>query len=104
MKAQPGERSPDTAGRLLRLAKEDYCYLTTTGRVSGRPHEIEIWFEVQNSTFYFLSGGGEASDWVKNLLANPAASVRIAKHTFAGLARIVSEEKEETKKQLGSAS
>ena len=27
-------------------AAEQYCYLTTTGRVSGRPHEIEIWFAV----------------------------------------------------------
>jgi hypothetical protein len=26
------------------LAEEDYCYLTTTGRVSGEPREIEIWF------------------------------------------------------------
>src|SRR5690606_17915662 len=26
------------------LAAEPYCYLTTTGRVTGRPHTIEIWF------------------------------------------------------------
>jgi len=25
-----------------RLADEDVCYLTTTGRKSGTPHEIEI--------------------------------------------------------------
>jgi hypothetical protein len=24
------------------LASESYCYLTTTGRVSGEPREIEI--------------------------------------------------------------
>jgi hypothetical protein len=24
------------------LADEDYCYLTTTGRVSGEPREIEV--------------------------------------------------------------
>jgi hypothetical protein len=23
---------------------EPFCYLTTVGRVSGRPHTIEIWF------------------------------------------------------------
>jgi deazaflavin-dependent oxidoreductase (nitroreductase family) len=72
---------------LASLAKEDYCYLTTTGRVSGRPHEIEIWFGLQNSTLYLLSGGGEASDWVKNLLKNPSVTVRIGKCTFAGTAR-----------------
>src|SRR5215210_3089845 len=26
------------------LAEENFCYLTTTGRITGRPHEIEIWF------------------------------------------------------------
>jgi hypothetical protein len=29
-----------------RLADEDFCYLTTTGRKSGKPHESEIWFGV----------------------------------------------------------
>jgi hypothetical protein len=27
------------------LAGEDYCYLTTTGRVSGEPREIEEYSE-----------------------------------------------------------
>jgi len=26
------------------LADTEYCYLTTTGRRSGRAHRIEIWF------------------------------------------------------------
>ena len=81
---------------LARLSKEEYCYLTTTGRVSGRPHEIEIWFGINEETLYLLSGGGGKSDWVKNLLKNPTVTVRIAKHTFTGTARIVSEGKEET--------
>jgi deazaflavin-dependent oxidoreductase (nitroreductase family) len=73
------------------LAGEEYCYLTTTGRVSGRPHEIEIWFGLHGRTLYLLSGGGERSDWVKNLRAQPAVSVRIAQHNFAATARLVSE-------------
>jgi hypothetical protein len=31
------------------LADEEFCYLTTTGRVTGRPHEIEIWFALEDS-------------------------------------------------------
>jgi hypothetical protein len=58
----------DLTRLLLSLSGEDYCYLTTKGRVSGRPHEIEIWFGVHGNTLYLLSGGGEESDWVKNLL------------------------------------
>ena len=77
-----------------RLGKEDYCYLTTTGRVSGRPHEIEIWFGAQHKTIFLLSGS-QSSDWVKNLLKDPAVTVRIAKHTFTGTARLVSDKDED---------
>ena len=76
------------------LSNEEYCYLTTTGRVTGRPHEIEIWFGIRDNTLYLLSGS-EKSDWVKNLRNNPAASVRIARHTFTGTARLVKNEQEE---------
>ena len=87
----------DLTRRLLSLSSEDYCYLTTKGRVSGRPHEIEIWFGVHGSTLYLLAGGGEGSDWVKNLLKEPSVNVRIANHTFTGSARIVSNEEEDTR-------
>src|SRR5438128_3103033 len=52
---------------LSTLATEPFCYLTTIGRGSGRPHTIEIWFALHGATVYLLSGGGEGSDWVKNL-------------------------------------
>ncbi|MEO5888341.1 MAG: nitroreductase family deazaflavin-dependent oxidoreductase, partial [Anaerolineales bacterium] len=67
----------------------DYCYLTTTGRVSGRVHEIEIWFGMRGKTLYLLSGGGKGSDWVKNLLKEPSVTVRIKEHIFTGIARVV---------------
>ncbi len=80
---------------LSKLLNEDYCYLTTKGRKTGNPHEIEIWFGVDGNSIYLLSGGGDKSHWVKNLLADPNVSVRIAKQTFTGLARVVDDEKEE---------
>jgi deazaflavin-dependent oxidoreductase (nitroreductase family) len=80
---------------LIRLSKEEYCYLTTTGRVTGKPHEIEIWFAVRDGTLYLLSGGRGKSDWVKNLKMHPSVTVRIADHTFAGTARIVTDEDED---------
>lgn len=78
------------------LTKEEYCYLTTRGRKTGNPHEIEIWFGMDGNSLYLLSGGRDKSDWVKNLLKDPHVTVRIAKHTFTAVARLVSEEKEET--------
>jgi deazaflavin-dependent oxidoreductase (nitroreductase family) len=80
---------------LAHLSSEDYCYLTTTGRVTGSPHEIEIWFGLNDHTLYLLSGGMDKSDWVKNLRKDPAVIVRIAKQTFNAIARIVEDEAEQ---------
>jgi len=74
---------------LRALAEEDFCYLTTTGRVTGRPHEIEVWFALvpETRTLYMLSGGRDRSDWVRNLRRDPGVTVRIAGEEFGGLAR-----------------
>jgi deazaflavin-dependent oxidoreductase (nitroreductase family) len=71
------------------LADEDYCYLTTTGRISGEPREIEIWFGLAGSTLYMLSGGRSRSNWVRNLMRTPEVRVRIGDREFQGTARIV---------------
>jgi deazaflavin-dependent oxidoreductase (nitroreductase family) len=73
----------------------EFCYLTTTGRVSGRPHEIEIWYGVRGDTIYMLSGGGDRSDWVRNLLADSSVSVRIDGVDRAGTARVVDDPSED---------
>lgn len=73
-----------------RLANEDFCYLTTLGRRSGKPHTIEIWFARENGTLYLLSGGGDSADWVRNLRKTPAVKVRIGSRTVAARAREVS--------------
>ncbi|MCC6500257.1 MAG: nitroreductase family deazaflavin-dependent oxidoreductase [Anaerolineales bacterium] len=77
------------------LAHKEYCYLTTTGRVTGKPHEIEIWFGMRGGALYLLSGGGNKSDWVKNLAKNPNATVRIGKRTFNATGRLVQPAEEE---------
>jgi deazaflavin-dependent oxidoreductase (nitroreductase family) len=77
------------------LADEDYCYLTTTGRVSGAPREIEIWFGVGDRSLYLLSGGRDRSDWVRNLMRDPAVSVRIAAERFPGRGRVVDDPDED---------
>jgi deazaflavin-dependent oxidoreductase (nitroreductase family) len=76
---------------------DDFCYLSTTGRRSGRTHEIEIWFATvppDESTLYLLSGGGLASDWVANLIADPHCGVRIGSRgaaVHAALGRVVAD-------------
>ena len=77
------------------FADEQYCYLTTIGRVTGRPHRIEIWFAVERETLYMLSGGGERSDWVRNVRRDPAVTVEIGGGRFAGRARVVTDTAED---------
>ena len=77
------------------LADEDYCYLTTTGRVSGQPREIEIWFGLRGDSLYMLSGGRDRSDWVRNLMQDPAVTVRIADEQLPGRARVVEDPEED---------
>ena len=73
-------------------AAAPFCYLTTTGRVSRRPHTIEIWFALDDRTLYLLSGGGDRSDWVRNLQASPGVTIRIGRRDapeLAGRARLL---------------
>ena len=67
----------------------DVCYLTTTGRRTGRPHEIEIWFGQEGDTLYLLSGGGDRADWVRNGQAHPDVTVRLGEQTHAACFRLV---------------
>ncbi len=77
------------------LADDDFCYLTTIGRRSGRSHTIEIWFAISKGTLYLLSGGRDRADWVKNLLNQPEVQVKIRQHIYTGQARLVRDAQEE---------
>jgi deazaflavin-dependent oxidoreductase (nitroreductase family) len=68
---------------------DDVCYLATRGRVTGDRHEIEIWFAACGATLYLLSGGGDRSDWVRNLRADPSVTVRVRDVTYEAGARVL---------------
>jgi deazaflavin-dependent oxidoreductase (nitroreductase family) len=79
------------------LAPESFCYLTTTGRVTGRPHEIEMWFSLipETRTLYMLAGGGDRADWVRNLRRAPGVTVRVSGEEPKGEARVVEDAEED---------
>lgn len=74
---------------LAAAADDDFCYLTTRGRITGEPHEIEIWFALDGTTLYLMSGGGDRSDWVRNLRVEPGVTVRVRDTTYDATARVV---------------
>ncbi len=73
----------------------DFCYLTTTGRVTGTPHRIEIWFAVHDDTVYLMAGDRDRSDWVRNLIAIPEVVLEIGGRERTSTARVVAPDTEE---------
>ena len=65
-----------------------YLYLTTTGRRSGNPREIEIWFTYSNGCYYVIAEHARAN-WVENIRANSAVRVRLGNRAFEASARII---------------
>ena len=72
-------------------AQVENCYVTTRGRRTGNPHEVEIWFGVVGDTLYLISGNGAGADWYRNALADSDVRVRINKETRNGVARAVTD-------------
>jgi len=66
---------------------DQFLYLTTTGRKTGRPREIEIWFVASGGRFYVLAEDFLAAQWVKNLVRNPRVQVRVGDRSFGASAR-----------------
>lgn len=71
------------------LADLDFCYLTTSGRITGRPHRVEIWFALHDGTVYLLSGGGDHSDWVRNLMISPDVVIELGDMKRTSTARVI---------------
>lgn len=79
----------------MRDFEDQFCYLTTVGRRTGRSHRIEIWFGQRGTTFYMLAGGGRRADWVRNLIANPAVGFEVGGEAHRATARVVEDAAEE---------
>jgi deazaflavin-dependent oxidoreductase (nitroreductase family) len=69
----------------------DLAYLTTTGRYTGQPHRIEIWFALAGGVVYLLSGGGDRADWVRNLIISPDVVLEIGDERRTTRARVVTD-------------
>ncbi len=67
----------------------EFCYVTTTGWKSGKPHEIEIWFVSHAGAYYIVAEGREKAHWVQNIRHNPIISVRVGDKTYQGKGRAI---------------
>jgi deazaflavin-dependent oxidoreductase (nitroreductase family) len=74
---------------LQSVADKQVLYLTTIGRTTGLPREIEIWFVVCHECLYLFAETGEAAGWVKNIRRNPKVTVRIEEWQIDATARVL---------------
>jgi hypothetical protein len=56
---------------------EHFFYLTTMGRTTGEPRQIEIWFAEHAGRHYLVSEKREKSGWVKNIEHTPTVSFSV---------------------------
>ena len=70
---------------------EHFLYLTTTGRASGRPREIEIWFAELRGRYYVISERREDAHWVRNLRREPRVEVEVGELGGPARARVLDE-------------
>jgi deazaflavin-dependent oxidoreductase (nitroreductase family) len=77
----------------LEKQPEQYLYLTTRGRKTGLPREIEIWFTAHKHKYYVMAEY-PTSHWVRNLRADPRVQLRVGAETAKARARVLSDETE----------
>ncbi|HKY46404.1 MAG TPA: nitroreductase family deazaflavin-dependent oxidoreductase [Acidimicrobiia bacterium] len=81
-----------------RLVDNDMLILTTTGRRSGRPHEVPLlYLRDGESLVVVASYGGRPvyPDWYLNLVARPEARIQINGRRQAVSARVATSEERE---------
>ncbi len=79
--------------------------ITTTGRRSGKPRRIEIWFLNVEDTIY-ITGTPGPRDWLANLRADPTLTFHLKESVAADLAAVATEVTDQAERALvfGAAS
>ncbi len=82
--------------RLRRVGDRQTLRLTHYGRKTGRPYEVTIWYMVDDDRLY-LASANAARNWVRNVKARPAISLRVGDEVFNGDVRVITDKQEREK-------
>jgi deazaflavin-dependent oxidoreductase (nitroreductase family) len=75
---------------MAEFEREQYLYLSTRGRKTGRAREIEIWFTRHAGCFYVIAEY-DTSHWIQNVRTHSEVQVRVGGQSFEARARVLSE-------------
>src|SRR5262249_32596985 len=76
--------------RLRRLAGKQTTRLTHSGRKTGKPYEVTIWFVLDADRLY-IGTANVNRQWVRNVRKTPKVKLYIGGETFEGNARFLSD-------------
>ncbi len=79
--------------RLARVGNRQTLCLTHYGRKSGRSYDVTIWYLVDNGRLYLVSANANRN-WVRNVKARSAISLRIGNEIFNGEVREIVDREE----------
>ena len=82
--------------RLRRGGDRQTLKLTHYGRKSGRPYDVTIWYLVDDDRLYLVSANADRN-WVRNVKARPAISLRVGNEVFNGNVRVITDKPERDK-------
>ncbi|HKN13577.1 MAG TPA: nitroreductase family deazaflavin-dependent oxidoreductase [Candidatus Binatus sp.] len=82
--------------RLRRVGDRQTLRLTHYGRKSGRPYEVTIWYMLDADRLYLASANANRN-WVRNVKARPAISLRVGGEVFNGDVRPITDKQERDK-------
>lgn len=76
---------------LASLKDKQYVNLITKGRVTNKPHVVELWFDFKDGDIYLSTVG--SPDWFENLKKDPSTEIEIQNKTFTGFATLIGDTK-----------
>jgi len=82
--------------RLRKVGDRQTLKLTHYGRKSGRPYDVTIWYLVDDDRLYLVSANADRN-WVRNVKARPAISLRVGDQVFNGDVRPINDKQERDK-------
>ena len=74
------------------LQNDNLIEITVTGRSSGRPISLPIWFALDGNTLYLIPVKGSETEWYKNLRKRPSIQLSAHGKTLTASARFLTDQ------------
>jgi deazaflavin-dependent oxidoreductase (nitroreductase family) len=74
------------------VQNDNLIEITVTGRTSGRPISLPIWFALDGNTLYLIPVKGSETEWYKNVLKTPTIQLSAHGKTLTTSARLLTNE------------